>query len=405
MASLRVAVIASWYPSPQKPLLGAFALHQAQALSRHYRVALVAPLRIWWRDAGRLRPGALPVEQEGPVATFRRRWLSPFPRCPQRWVHRRAVQAIRREFQRLLREWGRPDLLHAHVVLPAGYAAVELGSEHGIPTVLTEHSSPFAMHLQSAGEREMVRRGLRGASRVLAVGPGLREEIRAFESELRVDVVGNLIDTDYFTPGNENIGQRPVRFFTACGFAAQKGLSHLLRAAGRLTAHAETGFELVIAGDGSLRGALEREAAELGLGPRCRFLGWLGQEQVREQLRACDVFVVSSLHETFCMAAAEAMACGKPLLTTRCGGPEYLVSPATGMVVEPGDVDALAEAMAVFVRGEHRFRPEAIRSSIVERFGAAAFLQKLSRIYCEVLGRSDVEICAEPARRRSETTC
>jgi glycosyltransferase involved in cell wall biosynthesis len=392
---MRIAILTSWYPSQRGPIVGSFALGQAAVLAEEHEVALVAPVRIWWREAWRTLPGPMPVEQQGRVTVFRQRWLSPFPRCPLYWTHRRACHALRRGFADLLRVWGRPDVIHAHVVLPAGYAAAELGATYGIPTVLTEHSGPFAMHLGTSGERRMVRAALRGMSRVLAVGPSLREQMLAFAPDLSVEVVGNVIATRFFRPAPEK-RQTPVRRLLAVGgLVPDKGHAHLLQAAAELLGRGHTDFELRIAGDGSLRPVLEAQAKSLGLGDHCRFLGWLTPAQVRDEMQQCDLFVVSSLCETFCIAAGEALACAKPVLTTRCGGPEHLVSPATGMVVEPGSPAALADALQRFLDGVCHFDPSTIRASIAVRFGEEAFLRGLGRVYASLAAPARVAASSE----------
>jgi glycosyltransferase involved in cell wall biosynthesis len=381
---MRIAIITSWYPNRQGPIGGAFVLQQAAVLAEQHDVALVAPIRIYWRDAWRALPGRMPVEQQGRVTVFRQRWLSPFPRCPQYWVQGRACDAVRRGFAELLRHWGRPDIIHSHVVLPAGYVGAELGARYGIPSVLTEHSGPFAMHLQSPGERRMVEDTLRGTSRVLAVGIDLREQMRSFAPDVNVEVVGNVIATRSFIPASEARRSAVTRFLAVGGLAAIKGHTYLLQAAGELVAQGQTNFELRIAGDGNLRGALERQAKALHLGSHCRFLGWLRPAEVCAEMQQCDLFVVPSLRETFCIAAGEAMACGKPVLTTRCGA-EQLVSAGTGVVVEPENARALANVMGRFLAGAYRFDPVVIRASVVERFGEEVLLRNLERVYDGVL--------------------
>lgn len=371
--------------------MGSFALQQAAVLAEEHEVALVAPVRIWWREAWHTFPGRLPVERQGRVTVFRRKWVSPFPRCPLPWTHRRACHALRRGFEDLLREWGRPDVIHAHVVLPAGYTVARLGADYGIPTVLTEHSGPFAMHLGTSGERHMVRATLRGMTRVLAVGADLREQMHAFAPDVNVEVVGNVVATRFFVPGAEVRRTAVRRLLSVGGLVPDKGHTHLLQAAAEVARRGYTDFELRIAGDGSLRAVLEEQARSLGLGDHCRFLGWLTPAGVRDELQQCDLFVVSSLHETFCIAAGEAMACGKPVLTTRCGGPEELVSPGTGMVVEAGNATALADGMQRFLEGKERFEPAAIRTRIEERFGEEALLRNLGRVYAEVVGYAVVD--------------
>ncbi len=206
-----------------------------------------------------------------------------------------------------------------------------------------------------------------------------------FCPELAIAVVGNLIDSQFFTlaPRRPASGE-PFRFFFLGLLVAIKGVCHLLNAAHKLVAMGLHDFELHIGGDGPLGPSLRKMAANLGIADRCRFLGTLNREQVRAQMRACDAFVLPSLGESFGIVNGEAMACGKPVLSTRCGGPEYVVGPESGLLVTPGDSQELADAMARFVTGDRCFDPNVIRASVIQRFGEAAFLAKTAAIYANV---------------------
>ena len=85
------------------------------------------------------------------------------------------------------------------------------------------------------------------------------------------------------------------------------------------------------------------------------------------------------------MAVAEALACERPVLVTRSGGPETLVEAEYGIVVEPNDPTALARAIQELALGTARFDAAAGRRRIVERFGPNAFLDRIGRIYDELI--------------------
>ena len=299
--------------------------------------------------------------------------------------YRRFCRAIRKGFSWYVGEYGRPDIIHAHVVLPAGWIAVELGREYGVPVVLTEHSGPFSMHLDSQAKHDLVRRTLAGADRLVAVSPALRDAMRQVCPDAEIDVIGNIIDTEFFVPGkptSEISGQ--VRLLAVSALNEKKGIQHLLSAAQHLLAKGYRAFEIRIGGDGPYRSRLEAMARELGVQHHCRFLGTLTREAVRAHMQACDLFVLPSLGETFGVVLVEAMSCGKPVLATRCGGPDTLVTPETGILVAPGDPSELAQAMAEFMTGRRRYDADAIRRSAVTRFAAAAFLSKIEAVYREV---------------------
>jgi len=163
-----------------------------------------------------------------------------------------------------------------------------------------------------------------------------------------------------------------------------KGLDHLLDAVARLNkqtsrqADKQTGSynnsmsprlpvslspRLLLAGDGPHRANLERRARELGIAERVRFLGPLANADLPRYHAVSDAFVIPSTdHETFCIAACEAMACARPVVASRTGGlPEVVRDSETGYLVPPGDAAALADRIGALLDD----------AALRERLGAA----------------------------------
>ena len=102
---------------------------------------------------------------------------------------------------------------------------------------------------------------------------------------------------------------------------------------------------LDIGGDGPQRRELESLAHNLGVADRVHFLGSLSQRQVKEALWRSNFFVLPSFVETFGVVFIEAMATGLPVIGTRCGGPDDFILADVGMLIEPGDVENLSQAL------------------------------------------------------------
>jgi D-inositol-3-phosphate glycosyltransferase len=128
-----------------------------------------------------------------------------------------------------------------------------------------------------------------------------------------------------------------------------KGLDHLLDALALLKCTPAP--RLLLAGDGPHRASLERRARELGIEGRVRFLGAVANADLPRYHAVSDAFVVPSTdHETFCIAACEAMACARPVVAARTGGlPEVVRDGETGYLVPPGDAAALAERIGALL--------------------------------------------------------
>ena len=124
-------------------------------------------------------------------------------------------------------------------------------------------------------------------------------------------------------------------------FHELKDYPNLIQAFARVRAR-KAGVKLVIVGDGSLRGELEAMVQSLGLSDDVHLLGV--RHDVPELMSACDVFVLSSASEGFGLVVAEAMACGRIVVATDCGGVREVVG-NSGLLVPPQDSEKLASAI------------------------------------------------------------
>lgn len=106
-------------------------------------------------------------------------------------------------------------------------------------------------------------------------------------------------------------------------------------------------------------------------------------------MQACDVFVLPSLVETFGVVVIEDMACGKPVVATRCGGPENILLSEHGILVPPGDPGALASTMAHIIGRLADYDPTAIRGYALTNFGSESFSDNLIGIYRTILATTE----------------
>ena len=125
--------------------------------------------------------------------------------------------------------------------------------------------------------------------------------------------------------------------------APEKGVEYLIEAASLLQRTGQS-FRVVLAGDGPLRAGLERLAEDLDVRRKVDFLGH--REDIPDLLAACDLVVLPSLREGLSIALLEAMAAGKPIVTTQIGSNRAVASQAEmALLVPPGDPQALCDAI------------------------------------------------------------
>jgi glycosyltransferase involved in cell wall biosynthesis len=126
----------------------------------------------------------------------------------------------------------------------------------------------------------------------------------------------------------------------------------------------------------------------LGLSDVVHIVSGADPPAVAEAMRRCALVAVSSTRrETFCSVAAEALACGTPLVVTRCGGPEEFVTAADGVMVEADDPTAFAAGILSVLERRNDFRSDGLHARIVERFGRKAWCERAMTLYERIATR------------------
>ena len=161
-----------------------------------------------------------------------------------------------------------------------------------------------------------------------------------------------------------------------------------LRAFARFRASAPQAV-LLLAGDGPMRGDMERLAQDLGLAGAVRFLGY--REDVPDLFAAADCALLTSRSEGVPQAVTQGLGCGLPTIATRVGGvPELIEDGKTGLLVAPEDTEAIAAGLSRFAADPdfaHRLGA-AGRAHVHRHFSRAAMLEATERLYAEICGRA-----------------
>jgi len=288
-----------------------------------------------------------------------------------------------------------PDLIHAHWAYPEGRAALEFGSKRRIPVIITAHGSDVRVwpHLKPRW-REPTATALRGADAVIAVSQDLRERVLEFGAAPgKVHVITNGVDCSRFTPSTtspERSDTGAWRVLFVGRFVREKGIGVLLDAVAKLIRRGQRIHLTLIGGNPHARDArpFQARAESLGIGDHVRFLDEVRWETLPEHLRAADVFVLPSYSEGMPLVLLEAMACGLPLVATRCGGPEELIDDQVGLLVDAGDVDGLSDALARMLADYGRYDRGQIRRRAVERYDHARIGARVAAVYRSVLESS-----------------
>ncbi len=323
----------------------------------------------------RSRPGLAPQE----VVHGVRVWRTPLPaRNTAGWAAH-AFGSMPR-FGALARG---ADVLHAQdiaAVLPCMVARRVAG---GAPFVTTWHTSHFLRRAGSPFWRPVFRRFLEAADHNLAASREIAEVARAIAPGTEIEALVNGVDVRTFRPVPPALEPPPagrLRLVVPRRLFPKNGVEVFVRALPRVLE--EIDAEAVVVGDGPERAALEALAARLGVDGRIRFLGARPHEEMPALLSSASLAVFPSLMEATSVAALEAMACGLPVAASRVGGLPEIVDEEVGVLFEPGDPDALADAVVQLGRsGQLSALGARARDRVVERWSNDRLVERHLEIY------------------------
>jgi glycosyltransferase involved in cell wall biosynthesis len=390
----RVLVLARNYPNNVLPTLGLWTQRLVLASTRSADPTVISPVPY--------APPLLPIEAFAKfrrVVSHRREMtydvFHPRVPIPPGFAFHRYEAAlwwpwIRRLADRLHAE--HPfDLVHAHFMFPDGVVGARLARRLGIPAVVTEHTDWKQTFDAQPSVKAQVLRALPRVRMVLPVSPSLRSGIMEVAgNRVEIRVLPNVVDETIFRPSESEATPDPHQLLFVGLIRHVKGLDILIRALAEL-APKRPRLHLLVVGGSFYRSyqrdeeAVRRLAAELGVDERIRFVGQWTPEEVAEAMRRSALLVVPSRRETFSAVTVEALACGTPVVATRCGGPEEIIGPDSGRLVPVEDPIALAAGIEQVLDCRSSYDPLVLHREMVTRFGTAAIGRQIEAIYDEVV--------------------
>jgi glycosyltransferase involved in cell wall biosynthesis len=293
------------------------------------------------------------------------------------------------ELLRLLRR-ERPDILHANSS-KAGALGRFAAFLTGVPIrIFTVHGWAFAAYSGMTGRLYRWADRLVRPLTTMTICVSERERTAGLSAgtceATRTVVIPNAVDVAG-APRSRIAGRERPLIVSVGRLKAPKDFCTLVRALGKLPPDS---FDALIVGEGPERGRVQKQIRQLGISDSVHLTG--ERLDVPELLAASDVFVLSSRSEGMPVSVLEAMAAGLPIVASRVGGvPEQIADGESGLLVEPGDPDELAAALARLTHD----------ADLRHRLGAAARARAEQAFDLEPFRRAHVELYSrELASRR-----
>jgi glycosyltransferase involved in cell wall biosynthesis len=382
MGSVKVLFITTWYPTKKQPVSGVFVREHAKAVRLCNDVVVLhcvvknSNLKGLWRieqDTDESINEGIPT------------WRVCRRRLPIRIIsYFNFIWSILRGFRHIVSTGFRPDIIHAHIY-EAGVPAILIGKLYNIPVVITEHNTAFPRRLLSGNAILKAKFAFRQAQFVFPVSSALQKAIEGYGIRARFRILPNVVDTSVFYPSQKaKEVSNPKRILFAGLLVPIKGIPYLLKALAQLNRQ-RGDWQLDIVGDGPSRIEYEHLAQQLGISYKVIFNKTKSKKEVAEFMRQADLFVLPSLAETFSVGTAEALATGIPVLATRSGGPEEFVTEERGLLIPPGNTEALFKGLDYMLNNLERFNTEQISHYATEHFSPERVGKQLQRVYLECI--------------------
>ena len=384
--TMHILIIPSWYPLFKGDVGGSFFREQAIALKKAgYAVGVIYPQIRSLKNIKSIlqKPYGLTVENDEGVNTLRWYTANYFPKV-KGYNKNHWIKIALRLFEIYIQKYGKPNIIHVHSMLYAGFAAHSIYEKYGIPYMVTEHSSAFVRNLIAEDMLYELKPVVEQAKACLAVSQKFSEYLEGKFSYSVWQYIPNIVNDDFFTPakvGGEKNSEK-IRIISVCHLNKNKNTALLIQAFSELLKQLPN-IELVIGGDGEERTTLENLVNTLRIEHAVQFLGVLTREQVKNEIQKSSLFVVSSFYETFGVVAIEALALGKPVISTRCGGPESIVNSKVGILVENNSVNALSDAMLYMCKHLDHYDANLLKAYCLDNFSEKTVVNKLAKIYNE----------------------
>lgn len=387
---MHILIIPSWYPTQDKPVSGIFFREQAHALKDSgYKVGVISPQQFRLKTLSKglsSKFSSIEYENDNGIPTYRRYSLAWLPRIPYGnsylWV--KSGEKLFREY---ITNYGKPDIIHAHSALMGGVLAEVIKKYYSIPYVITEHSTAYARNLLSDWQLNLAKVAFDAANARIFVSPALGNLLESYfyKAIYPWKWIPNMLDQRFILASNSKSQFKSphFRFLNIALMTEKKGQIDLLQAFARKF-KGNTNLQLRLGGDGIIRPHLEQLAEKLEIKNQVVFLGLLNREQVLEEMQACNAFVLSSHYETFGIVLTEALACGKPVIATACGGPECIVNKENGLLVPPKKPNKLGTAMLQLYHNIENYNSDIIRENCIQRFSPEAIVTQLTEVYSKL---------------------
>ncbi len=365
------------YPTEIDSSFGFFCRDQAEALAREgHLVGVVGPLVISLKTIVNAKSFNLGYRSEKYNEVNTDLWLGfslPKLKRLRYWLMNRVG---RKMVDKYVKNNGVPDIIHLQVFVAADVALYAL-SKYNVPLIWSEHFSDVANDNLSNAERVLINKLKKNAKKCIAVSQWLSEKMNQ-NFGIKAQVVPNVYRDHIFKimPG---ISKREK--FTFISVAYMQPIKNHARMIEAFSLLSDLPVMLLIIGKGYTLEANKKIVKDRDLVDRVIFLGELKHDELVLELNKAHAYLVSSDFETFNVSMVEAMACGIPVVSTACGGPESILTKSSLGILTEKKTESLAVGMRQLYDRYDEYSSGIVSGHVEELFSNHAIARQLTDLY------------------------
>ena len=371
-----IIFLARWYPHRYDPMFGLFVQRHAEAAALFNDITVIYCHACERQQAKKFE---IVRTNENNVDTIRVYYKKP----------KNKIQSLLRFYRAnmmALKLCKKPDLIHVHVLTRLGVIAWIQKLLHKTPYIITEHWSRYLPGNDFSGflRKTACKLVVRNAKTVTTVTENLATAMN--NHGLKNDnyvVLPNVVNLDMFHINQkctDAINHVPTIIHISCFEDKSKNISGLLESL-KIIDDKGIDFQCKLIGEGMDLDLMKEKAKNLQLINKVSFTGLLQGQALADELSSGDFLVLSSNYENMPVVILEALASGLPVVSTNVGGIKEMIDDTKGILVEPRNKEALAEAMIKMIETHKNYDANYLRNSVIEKYGYESVGMFLSRLY------------------------
>ncbi|HOC78365.1 MAG TPA: glycosyltransferase [Methanofastidiosum sp.] len=378
---IKTLFIPSWYPNKENKVSGIFIKNQAISISKMCDVAVLY-VKFDREDFETISKKDNILE----IIIYRKK--SKY-KLVSAFIF---VYAYVKGLRKVKELFGIYDIAHIQVLHPSGVIYSFLNIFSSAPYIISEHSS---IYLKEEGTFErynfikkfLIKSAAKRAKAIIPVSEYLKNALESCGIKNRMYIVPNIIKVDEESEFS-NLSSAKNILHVSLLYDKTKNVSGILDALKELSKRRED-FRLDIVGNGVDKETLEKKAKDYDLlGKTVFFHGMISPSEVGKFFSGSDFLVTNSKYETFSVSTAEALAYGKPVISTKCGGPEEYIDESNGILIDVGDTKALVSAIEYMLDNHDKYDAKLIRKEAKNKFSSEVVGERIFEVYKEILEKN-----------------